>query len=1197
MNGESDSVFLLVTNIRVEGLPPVDAGERLTKVFMRIRSGTVVQQTKLVSVHGSSHTWPTPIILSDIDARTPVSLTLHYTRWRGSQIVGSIERVFQFFHDHNGQELDLGLKCASRDVGPTIRIVCCTRHETVNDALLPSFHPGNDVANSRLTHVNDVVTALHGPAENVAENGSSISSVLESIEPFKAFFDEVAKIHPFAAAAWSLLSIAWNVLQAERTRTKKALDLWNSMVAAYELAREDDMLQKLNEFQTIFGDLMKQTSECALFLSQYFSGGFFRRLTNLAADKKMEAFQTAFVEFQGAFRSKAVRKITVVSLAAYEGIKFLERQTLLQRLQPHPQDGSADSRCLGGTRTEYINDILQWFSRDDNSVLWLTGPLGSGKTTLAFSIADHVSNIGPRGRLGAFILFRRDGALGMRDARRFVTTLAYKLAEFDDRIGDGVAKAVGNIPDLQILSPHQQFQRLVVEPLMSVNGLKDGGPLMVLVDALDECTQGQARELLLKDVISKGFGPSLSFIRFILTSRPTPDISEVLLSPRNNGIIRPLWIDVNTEQAARDIRLYFQTKIAEISGRLRSTELSEDDILQQLTARAGGLFIWASLTYEFIRVRPDEHIKLVLGDATHTVPDTDERLRRMYETTLEYLVGDISRTSIKNEIRDFVGTVVVAQTPPGMTPEVIGRLLANGRLASDTFDRLKTLVTSSVSQPVRFLHKSFYEYLEYETISGAAGWYISAEDYHKTIATHCLSRIQEYVDAHMKDPRDIESLRLAEHPQVPYASQYWMYHVEQMSTPDESMAERIGQFFSKFYLKWIHVILVLRQSDPGYDAIGQLGVLIDWVMRNPGGLDTALVQHALQFLRHILSRHTVLDNPVAVYADGLESAPPTNRIRQIYLTSEPKERLSAPVPLCHHTSWVLSVTFSPDGQYIASASFDLTVQVWDSTTGVLRYSHLSHRGCVYAVAFSATGDRIVSGDSQGHVFVWDAVTGEKLFDIPAHEQAVNTVAISPDGKSIASGYVDGTIILWDARTGKATVGPLHGHTDQVRSVAFSPDGTLLASGSEDETIRIWDTSTGEPVGEPLRGHTFSVTSVSFSPDGTCLASGDDTIRIWSVATGEAIGSPLRGHHDTVTSVAFSPEGTRLASASADQTIRIWDVATRSTILGPLTGHTNWIYSVAWSPDGRRIVSGSWDCTVRVWDALTGGVLFSSKGQT
>ncbi|KZT25306.1 hypothetical protein NEOLEDRAFT_1034307, partial [Neolentinus lepideus HHB14362 ss-1] len=163
----------------------------------------------------------------------------------------------------------------------------------------------------------------------------------------------------------------------------------------------------------------------------------------------------------------------------------------------------------------------------DNIILWLTGPLGSGKTTLAFSVAENISTIG-RGRLGAFILFRRDGALGMRDPKRFVTTLAYKLAQFDDRIGDSITKAVEKSHDLEMLTPHGQFQRLIVEPLLSVEGLRDRGPIMVLVDALDECAQGPARELLLNDVISKGFGPRLNFIRFMVTSRPTPDISEQL---------------------------------------------------------------------------------------------------------------------------------------------------------------------------------------------------------------------------------------------------------------------------------------------------------------------------------------------------------------------------------------------------------------------------------------------------------------------------------------------------------------------------------------------------------------------------------------------------------------------------------------------------------------------------------------------
>ncbi|KZT25309.1 WD40 repeat-like protein [Neolentinus lepideus HHB14362 ss-1] len=1196
MSSDSDSPFLLVMNIAVEDLPPADPSQKRPKVFVRLRSGKDVQKTKVVELETSSHTWATPLVLSDIDAKSSVSLTVYYRRWMQEEVVGSVERPFLYFREHNGRDLTFRLEGTKQNINSSIRLWCCTDHETVNGALVQSISPGDDVVNPRLTAVSDAITTLEAGGKDAADRWASLSPLVESIEPFKNVFDEVAKIHPFAAAAWGLLSMAWSVLQAERTRTKQVLDLREAMIKAYMVAQEDEVLKKLEEFRAIFADLMKQTSECALFLSQYFSGGFFRRLTNIAADKKIQEFTDAFQSFHDAFHDKSVRKITIVSLASYECIKFVERQTILQRLQPHPQDGSADSRCLSGTRKEYIEEVLQWFSQEDNKVLWLTGPLGSGKTTLAFTIAEYISNIGPRGRLGAFILFRRDGVLGMRDPRQFVTTLAYKLAEFDDRIGDAIAIAVRSIPDLQILSPHQQFQRLVIEPLMSIDGLKDSGPIMILVDALDESAHGQPRELLLKDIISKGFGPSLSFIRFIITSRPTPDISE-LLSPLKNRFIQPLWLDVSAKEASRDISLYFREKLEEMQVPVAMDGRCRDDIVRDLTDRAGGLFIWASLTYEFIKVHPEERIKTVLADASHSSPDTDQRLCRMYETTLEYLVGGVSNKSIKNEVRNFIGAVVVAQTPPGLTPRVLGRLFANSRLAGDTFLRLKTLIASEESEAIRFLHKSFYEFVEYEEWSKLTGWYINVGEWNKTMMSTCLARMREYMSTYMADPLTYELGSCHEDPHIPYVCQYWMCHLVQVEKPDEDITQQVHAFFTELYLRWIHLIVLLRESHREYDAISSMGSVVDWVMRC--GLPSEIFQHALAFLQCVWEHQGVQRNPVLLYTDGLMSVPLTNSIRRMYSTgAQPVLDESATITsqLCCHTEVVFCVAFSPDGRYVASTSADWTIQVWDSTTGLLRYFPLKDEGgAPWSVNFSPSGDRIVSGHANGHVWVWDAETGSEMLDIAAHSNYVRTVAFSPDGEHIASGCYDCSLAIWNARSGEALVGPLSGHADWVRSVAFSPDGALLAS-AYDEAIKIWDVKTGKVVLGPLEGYQGGVYSVSFSPDGTMVAAGsfDRTVCLWSAATGEAIGTPLRGHEHTVYSVAFSPEGSRIVSGSWDQTVRVWDVATGSTILGPLKSHGSVVNSVAWSPDGRRIVSGSDDHTVRIWDALTGGVLFASR---
>ena len=197
-----------------------------------------------------------------------------------------------------------------------------------------------------------------------------------------------------------------------------------------------------------------------------------------------------------------------------------------------------------------------------------------------------------------------------------------------------------------------------------------------------------------------------------------------------------------------------------------------------------------------------------------------------------------------------------------------------------------------------------------------------------------------------------------------------------------------------------------------------------------------------------------------------------------------------------HTSYVNSVSFSPDGKRIVSGSSDKTIRIWDATTGKELETLEGHTIAVNSVSFSPDGKRIVSGSYDRTIRIWDATTGEVLDTLEGHTRAVKTVSFSPDGKRIVSCSGDNTIRIWDATTGKV-LETLEGYTDDVNSVSFSPDSKRIVSGSDDRTIRIWDATTGKKL-ETLEGHTEGVSSVSFSPDGKRIVSGssDNTIRIW-----------------------------------------------------------------------------------------------------
>jgi WD40 repeat protein len=280
----------------------------------------------------------------------------------------------------------------------------------------------------------------------------------------------------------------------------------------------------------------------------------------------------------------------------------------------------------------------------------------------------------------------------------------------------------------------------------------------------------------------------------------------------------------------------------------------------------------------------------------------------------------------------------------------------------------------------------------------------------------------------------------------------------------------------------------------------------------------------------------------------------------------------------HHGS-AKSVSFSPDGQTIASGSADSTIKLWNVADGQELRTLKGHQRAVNSVSFSPDGKVLASGSKDGTIKLWNLADGQQLRTLKGHQNPVNSVSFSPDGKVLASGSQDGTIKLWNLADGQQ-LRTLKEHENYVFSVSFSPDGKLLASASRDRTIQLWNVSNGQKL-RTLIGHQDAVYSVSFSPDGQTIASGgyDKTIRLWNVADGQELLT-LPGQNP-VRSVSFSRDGQILASGSNDNTIKLWNPM-NGRELRSLTGHQNAVLSLSFSPDGQTLASGSNDNTIKLW---------------
>jgi tetratricopeptide (TPR) repeat protein/sRNA-binding regulator protein Hfq len=186
-----------------------------------------------------------------------------------------------------------------------------------------------------------------------------------------------------------------------------------------------------------------------------------------------------------------------------------------------------------------------------------------------------------------------------------------------------------------------------------------------------------------------------------------------------------------------------------------------------------------------------------------------------------------------------------------------------------------------------------------------------------------------------------------------------------------------------------------------------------------------------------------------------------------------------------------SVSFSPDGKYLASVSNDKTVKVY-LVDGFQEIATLTE----YSVSFSPDGKYLasVSNDKTVKVYLVDGF--QEIATLTGDLFHGSSISFSPDGKYLASGSADKTVKVY-RMDGFQEVATLTGHSEWVSSVSFSPNGKYLASGSGDKTVKVYRVEGFQEVATLTR-HSGSVSSVSFSPDGKYLASGgwDKTVKVW-----------------------------------------------------------------------------------------------------
>lgn len=275
---------------------------------------------------------------------------------------------------------------------------------------------------------------------------------------------------------------------------------------------------------------------------------------------------------------------------------------------------------------------------------------------------------------------------------------------------------------------------------------------------------------------------------------------------------------------------------------------------------------------------------------------------------------------------------------------------------------------------------------------------------------------------------------------------------------------------------------------------------------------------------------------------------------------------------------VNNIAFSPDGEWLAAASDDRRVYLWE--TGGDGHKVLEgHSDEVWELGFHKSGGILITTSKDASVRVWDVQQGQSRA-LLGHEGPINGLDFLRDGRLLTAGR-DGQIHVWNASGGEGKL-LYNSPREELRSsvcsnakrAVFSAKGALFIFDAQNDTLQEWP------------GQELPATAIACSPDGTSAVTGDDKggLRAWDLATGKT--EYFQGHEASVRTLMFAHRGGRFFSGGFDRTVRVWSLGqnTPETIF---KGHEGAVYRIALSPDGNSLVSASADHSARIWDLESG----------
>ncbi|KAL0953759.1 hypothetical protein HGRIS_004948 [Hohenbuehelia grisea] len=567
------------------------------------------------------------------------------------------------------------------------------------------------------------------------------------------------------------------------------------------------------------------------------SRGRFKRTVNKEGDA--QAISARLVRIKEIIEECRTTATMVMSGQTSQLLKTTQAhadQSLLEKLRPangvqyNSYKREFSDPCCKDTRVAVRHDIETWiFDPASPAVYWLSGMAGTGKSTIAQTIAQLCAD---KGCLAASFFFSRDQS-EHHTAERFFPTLAHQISTFDKRMIPplcNILKSEGGVVDSSLQA---QYESLLAKPLALIEGPPEGPtlfPMVVVVDALDECRDGDAAAriftLLATGARAKIHSPRL---KFIITSRPEAHIERAFRQLQENPPRAFILHEVPRDEVQEDIRRYFrasfdqlQVKIADALGPQESGRSwpSYTDV-QTLVDRSSGLFIYAATVMKLLHsdgVNPRRQLRTILGLGDSPKLEPQDEIDKLYSHV-------VASCRLWSDVLDILSSVLFA-VDPFSSDEVEYMLGMEGGDVRLTLRGLQSVLVlpSNGTQPIRIFHPSFYDFLTNE--SRSRDYFISPAVGHAKLVRLCMKMIPSLYSIMLSG----EHLTRAQQQLLEYSCVHLPQHLQQCDPNDPDLCHDVVQFLYSSAKTWLDATANLGLvKDSGFG----FSLTVDWLKTTP----------------------------------------------------------------------------------------------------------------------------------------------------------------------------------------------------------------------------------------------------------------------------------------------------------------------------------------------------------------------------